>query len=154
MVDIDVQRFARHHPDDFRRALAEIEGGRKLTHWMWYVFPQLISLGRSPTAVEYGITSVQEAEAYLRHPTLGHDYATIVAAVWDQVVRHGVGITALMGSPDDLKLVSSLTLFGTVARRMEDPRYATLADLCDDVLAAAAREGFAPCAVTLAFLPR
>ena len=154
MVGNDLQRFERHHPDDFRRALGEIETGRKQTHWMWFVFPQLISLGRSATSIEYGISSVDEAERYLRHPVLGRDYGQIVAAVWDRVVRHGDSITALMGSPDDLKLISSLTLFGTVARRMEDPRFTTVADLCDDVLAAATAQGFAPCRTTVEFLRR
>lgn len=151
---MDVDRFARHHPNDFQRALTEMEAGRKTSHWMWYVFPQLVSLGRSATAVEYGIADAQEAEAYLRHPVLGRDYSTIVAVVWDQVVRKGVAISDLMGQPDDLKLVSSLTLFGTVARQMADPRFATLADLCDDVLTKAAEQGFPRCQITNAALVR
>ena len=151
---VDVDRFARHHPGDFQRARAEMEAGRKSSHWMWFVFPQFVGLGRSATAVEYGISGADEAEAYLRHPVLGRDYATIVAVVWDQVVRKHVGITALMGSPDDLKLVSSLTLFGAVARQTSDPRFATLADLCDDILSIAAEQGFPRCSVTTAALAR
>jgi uncharacterized protein (DUF1810 family) len=149
---IDLERFERHHPDDFERALGEIESGRKRSHWMWFIFPQITSLGRSATAIEYGINSVDEAGAYLRHPTLGHDYAHIVAAVWSQVVQGGVGLTELMGRPDDLKLVSSLTLFATIARRTADPELSKLADQCDDILAIASLQGLAPCQTTAVFL--
>ena len=151
-VPIDLERFERHHPDDFERAMDEIESGQKRTHWMWFILPQITSLGRSQMAIEYGINSVEEAEAYLRHPTLGRDYVRIVEAIWNQVVQHGVGAAELMGKPDDLKLVSSLTLFGAIARHLDESAFAMLAGQCDGILVAARVEGLGPCLATVAFL--
>jgi len=89
--------------------LAELSAGHKATHWMWFVFPQLKALGRSPTAQYYGIADIDEARAYLRHPTLGPrliECTTIVTTVV------GRGAHEIFGSPDDLKFRSSMTLFG------------------------------------------
>lgn len=149
---MDLKRFESHHPVDFDRALAEIRSGRKRTHWMWFIFPQIVSLGRSPTAIEYGITCTEEASAYLRHPILGRDYTAIVEAARQQVVSHGIGLTALMGSPDDFKLVSSVTLFGTIARRSGDAQLEQLADHCDEVIEQAELQGFPRCVATMDFL--
>lgn len=81
---------------------------------MWYVFPQVSGLGLSPTAKRYAIGSVEEARAFLAHPVLGPRYRRMVDAVWHQVVELGTSIDDLFGSPDDTKLVSSLTLFAGV----------------------------------------
>src|SRR5690242_1687935 len=103
--------------DDFIRAqdavwgdvLSELRAGRKTTHWMWFVFPQLAALGRSSTAKFYGLENVAEAEAYLRHPVLGarlREATGIVNAV------EGRSAHEIFGSPDDLKFRSCVTLFG------------------------------------------
>lgn len=94
----------------------ELRGGRKRSHWMWFVFPQLRGLGGSPTAIHYGISSLDEAHAYLRHELLGsrlRECARLVSAV------QGRSVGQIFGSPDDLKLRSSMTLF---ARAADDNR--------------------------------
>lgn len=113
---MDLQRFVEAQdagggPDGdsvYARALAELRAGAKRTHWMWFVFPQLAGLGLSAMAQRYAIADLAEARAYLAHPVLGPRLRACVAAV------NGVdGRTAhqIMGSPDDVKLRSSLTLF-------------------------------------------
>jgi len=104
----DLSRFVeaqRPLMDDVR---AELRAGRKRTHWMWFVFPQLRGLGRSETARHYGIASRAEAAAYLTHPTLGarlRECVELVLAVQGRTAHE------IFGSPDDLKLRSCLTLF-------------------------------------------
>lgn len=132
--------------------MSEIEAGGKVSHWMWFIFPQITSLGRSRMAITYGINSMKEAEAYLGHPVLGRDYARIVAAVARQVFDRGVELTALMGQPDDTKLVSSLCLIGAVARRSGESAFEQLAEDCDDLLVEAERQGYSRCAATAAFV--
>ena len=109
----DLQRFVGAQSDAYERAVAELRGGRKRTHWMWFVFPQLKGLGRSATAFRYGITGIDEARAYLAHPVLGPRLLEC-AAVLEQL---DAGLTAsdIFGSPDDVKLRSSLTLFAHVS---------------------------------------
>ena len=107
----DLTRFVRAQADDYPGALAEIRAGRKRSHWMWYVFPQLEGLGSSATARRYAIKSAAEATAYLRHPVLGPRLAACAEAAL------GVGGRSaheIFGSPDDLKLRSSATLFAAV----------------------------------------
>lgn len=110
----DLDRFVTAQDADgaYERALSELRAGRKQTHWMWFVFPQLAGLGASFLAQKYAIPGLPEAAAYLRHPVLGPRYRACVAAL----DRHE-GLTAheIMGSPDDLKLRSSLTLFALAA---------------------------------------
>lgn len=91
--------------------LLEIRAGRKTSHWMWYVFPQIAGLGRSETARHYAIASLDEARAFLAHPTLGARLREIARAVADLPNRSARDV---FGSPDDLKLRSSLTLFDMV----------------------------------------
>lgn len=91
---------------------AELHAGRKASHWMWFVFPQLAALGRSPTAKYYGIIDLAQARAYLAHPVLGPrlvDCTRLVLAV------EGLSAHEIFGSPDDLKFRSSMTLFGRAA---------------------------------------
>jgi uncharacterized protein (DUF1810 family) len=145
----DVSRFIDVHTGDVAQALAELRSGRKRSHWMWYVFPQVVGLGRSPMAQRYAIASVEEARASLDHPRLRQTYGEAVAAVREQVVGGGGTISDLFGSPDDAKLISSLTLFRRVA---DGDRDAVLRSDIDAVLAVAASQGFAPCSVTTAFL--
>lgn len=92
----------------YRTAVEELRDGRKRGHWMWFVFPQLRGLGSSPMAARYGITSLEEARAYLQHELLGprlHECTQLVNEVQDR------SIIDIFGSPDDLKLRSSMTLF-------------------------------------------
>lgn len=142
----DLSRFVDGYRHDFERALDEIEAGRKRSHWMWYIFPQVSGLGISAMSQRYAIESVEEAHAFLTHPVLGSGYRQLVAAVWHQVVEGDLSIHALFGSPDDSKLVSSLTLFAGVAR--SDPELGSFADRAQEILGAAFAEGLAPCAVT------
>jgi uncharacterized protein (DUF1810 family) len=108
----DLQRFAAAQAENYADALAEIRAGRKRSHWMWYAFPQLSGLGRSSTALFYGIDSVAEARAYLAHPVLGPRLLQIAQAV---VESDAPSANALFGSPDDLKLRSCATLFAHVS---------------------------------------
>jgi uncharacterized protein (DUF1810 family) len=98
----------------YGNVVEELRSGRKRGHWMWFVFPQLRGLGGSPTAVHYGIASLEEARAYLRHELLGRRLRECARLV-NEVQGRSVG--EIFGSPDDLKLRSSMTLF---ARATDD----------------------------------
>jgi len=105
-------RFLEAQNQNYLKALAEIRSGEKASHWMWYVFPQLKGLGKSDMAAFYGIENLQEAEDYLAHPVLGKHLVEI-----SQALLHieGKSANAILGSPDDLKLQSSMTLFGAAS---------------------------------------
>ena len=109
----DLDRFLLAQAPVYDMVLAELIGGKKLSHWMWFVFPQLRGLGRSPTAQQFGIDTLDEARAYLAHPVLGTRLRECVNAVLD------CGETSLheiFGSPDDMKFCSSMTLHALAAR--------------------------------------
>jgi uncharacterized protein (DUF1810 family) len=108
----DLDRFVRAQAPDYDRALSELRDGRKRSHWMWYIFPQIEGLGRSPMSVRYSIKSPAEARAYLDHPVLGPRLRECAAVVRDIVGRSALEI---FGSPDDLKLRSCATLFAAVS---------------------------------------
>jgi uncharacterized protein (DUF1810 family) len=134
----------------FASALAELRAGRKQSHWIWYVFPQLSGLGWSSNAQYYALQNMEEAGAYLRDPVLRPRLEEVTKAVADQL-DGGVELMALMGGrTDGLKLVSSLTLFEIVARKHlhADPSLAPFLETCGRVLAHAGRQGFARCAFT------
>jgi uncharacterized protein (DUF1810 family) len=108
----DLERFLQAQEPVYERVRAELQAGRKTSHWMWFIFPQLKGLGRSPTAQYFGIASLQEAVAYWQHPVLGtrlEECTRLVLAV--------VGNTAheIFGFPDDLKFASCMTLFEQAA---------------------------------------
>lgn len=108
----DLQRFVDAQNPVYEQVLAELRNGQKEGHWMWFIFPQLRGLGRSPMATTFGIASRQEAEAYLAHPVLGRrlrECADLVNLV------EGRSIDQIFGYPDDLKFRSSMTLFATIA---------------------------------------
>ncbi|MCF8150055.1 MAG: DUF1810 domain-containing protein [Burkholderiaceae bacterium] len=107
----DLQRFLSAQQGIIVGALRELRAGRKTSHWMWFVFPQLAGLGSSGMARRYAIGSLAEAEAYLRHPLLG---ARLLACT--QAVNSVTGRTAheIFGAPDDIKFRSSMTLFERV----------------------------------------
>jgi uncharacterized protein (DUF1810 family) len=121
-----LSRFVHAQEDDFGRALAEIQGGKKRTHWMWYIFPQIDGLGFSSTAKFYAIKSGEEAKAYLNHPVLGPRLLQCAEAALGVEDRSA---TEVFGSPDDMKLRSCATLFayvsppGSVFERLLDKYY-------------------------------
>ena len=104
----DLDRFVLAQEDHFASALAEIGGGRKRSHWMWFIFPQLDGLGTSAMSKRYAIGSLAEAEAFLRHPLLGPRLARCAEAA---LALAGRSAREVFGAPDDLKLRSSATLF-------------------------------------------
>lgn len=108
----DLNRFVQAQATDYEQALAEIRGGRKQSHWMWYIFPQLDGLGSSPMARRYAIRSVAEARAYLDHPVLGPRLVECAEAALGVDGRSALDV---FGSPDDLKLRSCATLFALVS---------------------------------------
>jgi uncharacterized protein (DUF1810 family) len=137
----------------FESALTEIRRGRKEGHWIWYVFPQLSGLGSSGYSRLFAIDGEDEAIEFLRDAELRSRLLTIATAVADQL-RDGASLRALMGSDVDArKLVSSLTLFGEVARRLtqveSDAGTGSIADVAAEVLAVAGAQGYPACAYTL-----
>jgi uncharacterized protein (DUF1810 family) len=117
--DTDLQRFVAAQDPVYGQVCAELAAGRKASHWMWFVFPQLRDLGRSATARFYGLASRAEALAYWQHPVLGarlRQCARLVLAVQGRTAHD------IFGSPDDLKLRSCMTLFAAVAP--EEPVFA------------------------------
>ncbi|MEN2978551.1 DUF1810 domain-containing protein [Tistrella bauzanensis] len=104
----DLARFKAAQAGVFDEALAELRCGRKRRHWMWFIFPQLRVLGRSPTARQYGLSGLGEARAYLADPVLG---ARLVAATQAVLAADAPSLHAIFGSPDDLKFRSCMTLF-------------------------------------------
>lgn len=103
-----VERFVSSNQRDYPDALAEIRAGRKRSHWIWYIFPQIQGLGNSPTARYYSIESLQEAREFLAHPVLGAHLLEISKALLELDTDDP---DAVMGFPDNLKLRSSMTLF-------------------------------------------
>jgi uncharacterized protein (DUF1810 family) len=114
----DLQRFVDAQAPVYRRVLAELRQGEKQSHWMWFIFPQLAGLGHSAMARRYALASGEEAAAYLDHAVLGprlRECTALVNAV------EGKAIGEILGSPDDLKFRSSMTLFGAIS---PDPEFA------------------------------
>ena len=108
----NLQRFVDAQTPVFDNVLSELREGRKQTHWMWFVFPQITGLGRSDIARRYAITGLAEARAYLEHPLLGarlEHCAKLIEPQLQWTARQ------IFGSPDDLKLHSSMTLFAIAA---------------------------------------
>lgn len=109
----DLQRFVDAQRPLYDRVLDELRAGRKRTHWMWFVFPQIEGLGHSAMAQTYAIASRHEAAVYLRHPLLGgrlEECTALVNAIADKSAHD------IFGSPDDVKFRSSMTLFAQVAK--------------------------------------
>ena len=123
----DLRRFVEAQASVYHRALAEIQSGRKRSHWMWYIFPQFAGLGFSSTSQHYAIKSLAEARAYLAHPLLGPRLAECCEAA---LRVEGRTAREAFGSPDDLKLRSCATLFarvspaGSVFERLLDKYFA------------------------------
>jgi uncharacterized protein (DUF1810 family) len=108
----DLNRFLIAQQDDYQQALTELKAGEKQSHWMWYIFPQIDGLAFSSTAKYFSIKSIEEAQAYLAHPILG---ARLLECAETVVGIEGQSITEILGSPDDLKLRSCVTLFASLS---------------------------------------
>ena len=118
-----LERFLSAQDGVYGTAIAELCAGRKRTRWMWFIFPQLRGLGRSAMAERYGIVSVAEAREYLIHPVLGprlKDYVDAIMPLRDRTLHE------ILGSPDDMKFRSSVTLFAMVDP--EDPLFRAALD--------------------------
>jgi uncharacterized protein (DUF1810 family) len=157
MSDLSRFRDAQDAPHvGFTVALRELQAGRKTSHWIWYVFPQLAGLGRSSTAAYYGLAGAEEAADYLRDQVLGERLIAAAATVRTHLAganARPIRLEDLMGSEiDALKLVSCMTLFRRVAQSLSaanpQPQFAAMADHADAILTAAAPQGYGPCAYT------
>ena len=111
MSQPSLKRFIDAQERDYETALSEIKSGRKRSHWMWYIFPQILGLGSSETSKYYAIGDQQEAVEFLQHPILGARLIAICLALLDLKSNDP---HAIFGSPDDMKLKSSMTLFARV----------------------------------------
>jgi len=160
-VSDDLERFiqAQDSPQDgIARALDELRGDGKRSHWIWYVFPQVCGLGNSWNSEFYGIDGVEEAVAYLTHPVLRHRLLQATEIVAKRL-GEGVSLEQLLGGDTDArKVVSSLTLFRDVAERgsLPDPdaELRELSRLADEVLTRANEQGYPPCRFTIEVLQR
>ncbi len=115
-MTFDLDRFLKAQDSCYQTVLTELRNGQKMTHWMWFVFPQIVGLGRSTTARHYAISGIGEARAYLGHSILGtrlKDCTRAVLGVQNRTLHE------IFGSPDDFKFRSSMTLFGHVAPNEE-----------------------------------
>lgn len=112
MGDYNLQRFLDAQQGDYEHALAEVRNGRKYSHWIWYIFPQLKGLGMSYNSQYYGISGKEEAEAYLAHPVLGERLREITSAFLQLKSKTAEEV---FGSLDAMKVLSCMTLFNEVA---------------------------------------
>lgn len=112
-----LERFITAQEGIFETAFRELTCGRKESHWMWFIFPQIAGLGSSAMAQRYAIQSRAEAEAYLRHPILSRRLSQCAEAL---LAVEGKSASEIMGYPDDMKLRSSMTLFGAVSDQSEN----------------------------------
>ena len=112
MDPFHLERFVNAQASCYEAALAELRRGRKTSHWMWFIFPQIAGLGRSSTAIYYAIQSLDEARAYLDHPVLGPRLRACTEAL---LTHGGESAEAILGSIDAMKLKSSMTLFAEAA---------------------------------------
>jgi uncharacterized protein (DUF1810 family) len=126
-----LERFVTAQAPVFSAVLDELRAGRKRTHWMWFVFPQLRDLGRSSMATFFGIGSLQESRAYLAHPVLGPRLDLCTRTVLE--LEDG-SLLQIFGSPDDMKFQSSMTLFALAAAAPASVFYQALDRWCDGEL--------------------
>ncbi len=125
-METDVNRFIKAQERDFEIALTEIKAGKKKSHWMWYIFPQFKGLGYSETARFYAIQNIEEARLYLSHPILGQRLREITDEL---LLLQANDAYKIMGTPDDLKLKSSMTLFAYIDDSNESP-FKKILDKC------------------------
>jgi len=110
-MDNSLKRFLDAQTEDYQTALAEIKNGKKQSHWMWYIFPQIKGLGHSEMSKRYAIKDMQEARDYLAHPVLG---SRLIEISNELLKLRNTDANSIFGSPDDLKLKSSMTLFSLI----------------------------------------
>ena len=110
----DLSKFVLAHRSYYSTALSEMKNGRKASHWMWYIFPQLKGLGKSSTSSYYGITDLEEAKDFLNDAYLGSNLLEISSALLEIECNDA---SKVMGKPDDLKLKSSMTLFAIASSK-------------------------------------
>ena len=115
-MNYEISRFMKAHQTDYQRALSEIKNWKKVSHWMWYIFPQLKGLGRSSMSEYYGIQDLDEAKVYLADPILGKHLIEICNALLSLDTNDA---TEVMGRPDDRKLKSSMTLFDAATESLD-----------------------------------
>jgi uncharacterized protein (DUF1810 family) len=120
---MDLDRFVDAQAGTYDRALAELRAGRKTSHWMWWIFPQVAGLGMSPTSQAYAVVDLAEARAYLRHDVLRPRLLECCRAL---LALEGVSADRVLGSVDAMKLRSSMTLFAHA-----DPSEATFREVLD-----------------------
>ncbi len=160
MFDLDRFHRAQDSADDgFADALRELRAGRKTSHWIWYIFPQLEGLGTSPMAVTYGLAGPEEGVAYLEDRVLAARLVDATSAVRAHVAPlqgSPARLEIVMGSHiDALKLVSSMTLFAQLARDVAGrPDLGALARDAEAILAATAAQGYPRCSFTEKALAR
>ena len=111
----DLERFVKMQEYNYDTALKEIREGRKRSHWIWYIFPQLVGLGRSRMAQHYGIDGIEEAKQYLAHPVLGARLREISDALMGLGLDQNDPEEVMGGHPDDWKLQSCMTLFAAIS---------------------------------------
>ncbi|MDZ7874561.1 MAG: DUF1810 domain-containing protein [Rhizobium sp.] len=109
---VDLERFVEAQRETYAQALRELQGGLKRSHWMWFIFPQLEGLGRSPIAQRFALRSLDEARAYLAHAILGERLRMVTRAV---LAHQDRSLVEIFGQPDDMKFRSSMTLFAAAA---------------------------------------
>jgi uncharacterized protein (DUF1810 family) len=107
----NLSRFIEAQEGSYNRALSEVKKGKKQSHWMWYIFPQIQSLGFSETSMFYAIKDIDEAAAFLEHPVLG---SRLVEISKELLALQSNNPNKILGSPDDVKLQSSMTLFASL----------------------------------------
>ena len=117
MSDPDLAHFVEAQASVYHRVVAELTAGRKQSHWMWFIFPQLAGLGSSAMSQRFAIRDLDHARSYLDDPVLGR---RLVECVWLMLAHHDRSALEILGSPDDKKLRSCLTLFGEAAPREAD----------------------------------
>lgn len=119
----NLKRFLEAQQKDYLKALSEIQNGKKQTHWIWYIFPQLAGLGKSEYAVFYGIKNTEEAEEYLGHPILGK---RLIEISNELLKLENKTANQIFGNPDDLKVRSCMTLFSSL--KETDPVFNNVLD--------------------------
>ncbi|WP_316798160.1 DUF1810 domain-containing protein [Pedobacter frigidisoli] len=115
MAERTLERFISAQATDYEQALSEIKGGRKRSHWMWYIFPQMSGLGFSDTSKFYAINNLTEAKEYMSHPVLGKRLIEISQVLLD---LDEIDALKIFGSPDDMKLKSCMTLFSSLPQTL------------------------------------
>ena len=131
----DLTRFVFAHEEKYDSALLELETGQKTSHWMWYIFPQMIGLGTSEMSIKYAITDESEAIGYLQNSLLFDHLAAVTKAIHRHVVVMNERVLYILGSDIDvIKLKSSLRLFSPLAKQLGDQKFSEFIQHADEVL--------------------